>query len=157
VADEPVSALDVSIRAQILNLFRRLQQETGVALLFIAHDLGAIRQISRRVAVMYLGKIVESAEADELYDNPRHPYTRALLAAVPSIAGEKTAAEQVQGDVPSPIDLPSGCRFRTRCPLAQEICARQEPPLAPFPGGAPSHRSACHFAAALPGPPTDGK
>ena len=150
VADEPVSALDVSIRAQILNLFRRVQAETDVALLFIAHDLGAVRQISHRVAVMYLGKIVESAPGDELYDNPRHPYTRALLAAVPSVDGVRAASEKVQGDVPSPIDIPSGCRFRTRCPFAQEICAQEEPPLAPFAGGAPAHRSACHFAASLP-------
>ena len=150
VADEPVSALDVSIRAQILNLFRRLQAETGVALLFVAHDLGAVRSISRRVAVMYLGKIVELAGADELYDNPRHPYTRALLAAVPSLDGVKVAAEKVEGDVPSPVDIPSGCRFRTRCPFAQEICAAQEPPLAAFDGGPPAHFSACHFAATLP-------
>ncbi len=150
VADEPVSALDVSIRAQILNLFMRLQAETGIALLFIAHDLGAVRQISRRVAVMYLGKIVELADADELYDNPRHPYTRALLSAVPSIDGRKPVAEKVEGDVPSPIDLPSGCRFRTRCPFAQAICAEQEPPLAPFADAPPGHLSACHFAATLP-------
>jgi oligopeptide/dipeptide ABC transporter ATP-binding protein len=150
VADEPVSALDVSIRAQILNLFRRLQQETGVALLFVAHDLGAVRSISHRVAVMYLGKIVELAGADELYDNPRHPYTRALLAAVPSLDGVKIAAEKVEGDVPSPIDIPSGCRFRTRCPFAEAICAEQEPPLAPFAGAPPGHLSACHFAATLP-------
>ena len=150
VADEPVSALDVSIRAQILNLFRRVQAETGVTLLFIAHDLGAVRQISQRVAVMYLGKIVETAEADELYDNPRHPYTRALLAAVPSIEGRKPQAEKVSGDVPSPIDLPTGCRFRPRCPFVQEICAQQEPPLAPFDGSPPTHLSACHFAATLP-------
>jgi oligopeptide transport system ATP-binding protein len=142
VADEPVSALDVSIRAQILNLFMRLQAETGIALLFIAHDLGAVRQISRRVAVMYLGKIVELADADELYDNPRHPYTRALLAAVPSVEGRRAISEKVEGDVPSPIDLPSGCRFRTRCPLAQDICAAEEPPLRPFGSG---HLAACHF------------
>jgi len=150
VADEPVSALDVSIRAQILNLFRRLQSETGIALLFIAHDLGAVRQISHRVAVMYLGKIVETAPADALYDDPRHPYTRALLAAVPSVDGLKTEAEKVEGDVPSPIDIPSGCRFRTRCPYAQEICAAQEPPLASFDPARLDHLSACHFAAALP-------
>ena len=150
VADEPVSALDVSIRAQILNLFRRLQDETGVALLFVAHDLGAVRSLSHRVAVMYLGKIVELAPADALYDNPRHPYTRALLAAVPSVDGVKLTAEKVEGDVPSPIDVPSGCRFRTRCPFAQDICAETEPPLAEFNGGAPAHFSACHFAATLP-------
>ncbi|MBV9852894.1 MAG: ABC transporter ATP-binding protein [Armatimonadetes bacterium] len=152
VADEPVSALDVSIRAQILNLFRRVQAETQVALLFIAHDLGAVRQVSRRVAVMYLGKIVEMADADELYDNPRHPYTRALLAAIPSIlprpAPPESGAEG--GDAPSPVDIPSGCRFRLRCPFAQDLCARQEPGLVPFEGGPPSHLSACHFAATLP-------
>ena len=150
VADEPVSALDVSVRAQILNLFRRIQEDTGVALLFVAHDLGAVRQISHRVAVMYLGKIVETAPADELYDNPRHPYTRALLAAVPSVDAAPSASEKIEGDVPSPIDIPSGCRFRTRCPFAQEICAAEEPPLAPFDGALPAHLSACHFAAALP-------
>lgn len=149
VADEPVSALDVSIRAQVLNLFARLQAETGVALLFIAHDLGAVRQISRRVAVMYLGRIVELAGADALYDNPRHPYTRALLAAVPTIDGAKPTAQKVEGDVPSPINLPSGCRFRTRCPYAEAVCAEQEPPLALFEGGLPTHFSACHFAATL--------
>ena len=150
VADEPVSALDVSIRAQILNLFRRLQDETGVALLFIAHDLGAVRQISHRVAVMYLGKIVEIAPSDELYDNPRHPYTRALLAAVPSVDGTRIKSETVEGDVPSPIDIPTGCRFRTRCPFAQPVCAQTEPPLAPFDASRPAHLSACHFAAILP-------
>ena len=150
VADEPVSALDVSIRAQILNLFRRVQDETGVALLFVAHDLGAVRQISHRVAVMYLGKIVETAPADALYDNPRHPYTRALLAAVPSVDGDQTASERIEGDVPSPIDIPSGCRFRTRCPLAQEICAQLEPSLTAFDPAMPTHLSACHFAAVLP-------
>ncbi len=150
VADEPVSALDVSIRAQILNLFRRVQDETGVALLFVAHDLGAVRQISHRVAVMYLGKIVETAPADALYDDPRHPYTRALLAAVPSVDGTQTASERIEGDVPSPIDIPSGCRFRTRCPQAQEICAQEEPPLTAFDTALPTHLSACHFAATLP-------
>ena len=150
VADEPVSALDVSIRAQILNLFGSLQQTTGVALLFIAHDLGAVRQISRRVAVMYLGKIVEIAPSDELYDNPRHPYTRALLAAVPSVVGKRATSEKIEGDVPSPIDVSSGCRFRSRCPFAQDICSAEEPALAPFEGGPPAHRSACHFAATLP-------
>ena len=99
---------------------------------------------------MYLGKIMEIAPADELYDNPRHPYTRALLAAVPSIDTVKTDAERIEGDVPSPIDIPSGCRFRTRCPFAQEICAAQEPPLAPFDPALPAHLSACHFAASLP-------
>ena len=155
VADEPVSALDVSIRAQILNLFRRLQAETGVALLFVAHDLGAVRSISHRVAVMYLGKIVELAPADELYDNPRHPYTRALLAAVPSLDGVKVAAEKVEGDVPSPIDLPSGCRFRTRCPHAEPVCAERVPNPPTWSG----HQAACHMLypgsghTAAPAPP----
>ncbi len=154
VADEPVSALDVSIRAQILNLFRDVQAETGVALLFIAHDLGAVRQVSHRVAVMYLGRIVEIADADELYDNPRHPYTRALLAAIPSVsaspAPNSAGAAQDTGDVPSPVDIPPGCRFRARCSYAQDLCAEQDPPLASFDGGPPTHRSACHFAATLP-------
>jgi peptide/nickel transport system ATP-binding protein len=150
VADEPVSALDVSIRAQILDLFQKVQRDMGVALIFIAHDLGAVRQVSDRVAVMYLGKIVEIAEANALYENPRHPYTRALLAAIPSIDGVKANTPKVEGDVPSPIDLPSGCRFRTRCPFAEAICAEKEPPLAGFDGGEAGHASACHFAATLP-------
>ena len=151
VADEPVSALDVSIRAQILNLFRRLQEETGVALLFIAHDLGAVRQISHLVAVMYLGKIVETAPSDELYDNPRHPYTRALLAAVPSVDGARARSETVEGDVPSPIDIPTGLPASARAaPSPQPICAETEPPLAPFDPVRPEHLSACHFAATLP-------
>jgi len=150
MADEPVSALDLSIRAQILNLFRRVQKETGIALLFVAHDLGAVRQVSDRVAVMYLGKIVETAPADQLYENPRHPYTRALLAAVPSLDGTRAASEKIEGDVPSPIDIPPACRFRTRCPHARAICAVEEPPLAPFDEATPPHLSACHFAASLP-------
>ena len=151
IADEPVSALDVSIRAQILNVIREIQQKTGVAVLFVGHDLGVVRQISRRVAVMYLGKIVELAEADELFVNPRHPYSRVLLQAVPRI-GRKRDETRVGniGDLPSPVDLPSGCRFRTRCPYAQAICAEKEPPLAPFKDGPSSHASACHFAADLP-------
>jgi oligopeptide/dipeptide ABC transporter ATP-binding protein len=150
VADEPVSALDVSIRAQILNLFREIQQQTGVALIFIAHDLGAVRQVSDRVAVMYLGKIVETAASETLFNNPRHPYTRALLAAIPTVDAHKEKAEKLSGDVPSPIDIPSGCRFRTRCPFAQDICAREQPDLDEFSGGESGHLSACHFAAELP-------
>ena len=152
VADEPVSALDVSIRAQILNLFRDLQEQTGVALIFIAHDLGAVRQISDRVAVMYLGKIVETGPSETLFENPRHPYTRALLASIPSVdetAHSTRQPERLAGDVPSPIDIPSGCRFRTRCPIAQALCAEVEPALDPFDNAEPGHRSACHFAAIL--------
>ena len=132
VADEPVSALDVSIRAQILNLFRRVQDETGVALLFIAHDLGAVRQISRRVAVMYLGKIVEVADADELYQNPRHPYTRTLLAAVPSIEGRKPATEKVTGDVPSPINIPARLPLPPPLPLCPGHLRRTRAPPRPL-------------------------
>jgi oligopeptide/dipeptide ABC transporter ATP-binding protein len=156
VADEPVSALDVSIRAQIINLFRQIQSETGVAILFIAHDLGAVRQLSHRVAVMYLGKIVELAESEALFENPRHPYTQALLAAIPTVAdaGRRVKVETLSGDVPSPIDIPSGCRFRTRCPIAQSVCADEEPPLAGFVGGEQGHFSACHFAADVARPET---
>jgi len=150
VADEPVSALDVSIRAQILNLFREVQVRTGVALIFIAHDLGAVRQVSDRIAVMYLGKIVETGPSETIFDNPRHPYTRALLASIPTVdADAPPTAPKLTGDVPSPIDIPSGCRFRTRCPLAQDICATKIPELTQFEGGEIEHLSACHFAAQL--------
>ncbi|MGO8673669.1 MAG: ABC transporter ATP-binding protein [Capsulimonadaceae bacterium] len=149
VADEPVSALDVSIRAQILNLFRDIQAATGASILFIAHDLGAVRQVSHRVAVMYLGKIVETADSETLFENPRHPYTRALLAAIPTVEHVSPPAQRLSGDVPSPVNLPSGCRFRTRCPHAQDICAREAPALSPFEGAEPGHMSACHFATEL--------
>jgi len=146
ICDEPVSALDVSIQAQIINLLMDLQEEHGLTYLFISHDLSAVKHISKRIIVMYLGRIVETAETDELFDNPQHPYTKALLSAVPSIeTGKNTKRIILEGDVPSPIDPPPGCRFCKRCWMADERCAREEPEMLDL--GTGSHRVACHRVA----------
>ncbi|MCW4456830.1 ABC transporter ATP-binding protein [Microbacterium sp. MPKO10] len=146
IADEPVSALDVSVQATILDLFDSLREELGLTILFIAHNLAVVQHLSQRVAVMYLGRIVEVADTDELFARPQHPYTRSLIASIPRMSGDSVnAAELLEGEPPSPIDVPAGCRFHPRCPVAVDACRSTDPALRTVPAGALSgaHEIAC--------------
>lgn len=145
ICDEAVSALDVSVQAQVLNLLKKLQKDFDLTYLFISHDLGVVRHISDRVIVMYLGKFVEVADKKSLFENPQHPYTKALLSAIPSTTGEKRERIILSGDVPSPIDPPTGCRFHTRCPFATEKCVTDVPELRKTDLMEDGHVAACHY------------
>ncbi|WP_368660918.1 oligopeptide/dipeptide ABC transporter ATP-binding protein [Paracoccus sp. (in: a-proteobacteria)] len=146
IGDEPVSALDVSVQAQIVNLLEDLKDDFGLTLIVIAHDLSVIRHMADRVAVMYLGEVVELAATEDLYNSPRHPYTRALLSAIPvPVPGARQKTTHLGGDIPSPANPPKGCKFHTRCPHATEICARERPSLTGEP-----HQTACHHWQDLP-------
>lgn len=145
ICDEPISALDVSIQAQVINMLKELQEEKGLTYLFIAHDLSVVKYISDRVVVMYLGTIVETAETEELYSNPTHPYTQALLSAIPEADPDKAKANkriQIKGEIPSPINPPNACRFAGRCQYATERCHKEMPVLREV---APGHQVACHL------------
>ncbi|MDA8346227.1 MAG: ABC transporter ATP-binding protein [Thermaerobacter sp.] len=150
VCDEPVSALDVSIQSQVLNLLNDLQEKFGLTYVFIAHGLNVVKHMSTRVGVMYLGKIVELADSKDLFAHPQHPYTEALMSAIP-VPNPDLKRERIvlEGDVPSPVNPPKGCRFHTRCPYAQEICRQEEPPLIDLGGG---HMTACHFRQVMDAP-----
>lgn len=145
ICDEPVSALDVSIQAKIINLLKKLQKEMGIAYIFISHDLSVVKHIADKVAVMYLGKIVEISTKKSLYDAPQHPYTKALFSAIPKINSLEDEEVILNGDIPSPAEPPLGCRFHTRCPMAKEICSREEPQLKMV---EKEHSTACHFCIA---------
>nr|WP_260682024.1 dipeptide ABC transporter ATP-binding protein [Alkalicoccobacillus porphyridii] len=143
ICDEAVSALDVSVQAQVLNLLKRLKSEYELTYLFISHDLSVVKHISDRVAVMYLGTIVELASKDQLYNKPRHPYTEALFSAIPEVTINKKKRILLKGDIPSPLNIPSGCRFHTRCPMATDYCKAEQPELREI---EPGHFSACHYS-----------
>jgi oligopeptide/dipeptide ABC transporter ATP-binding protein len=162
VADEPVSALDVSVQATILNLLEQLRADMGLTLIFIAHNLAVVHHLCDRVAVMYLGRIVEIAPTGRLFSAPGHPYTHGLLEAIPRLTSSRAGKPPaVAGDPPSPLAIPSGCRFRTRCPRAEAICAELDPPMLAAPGYLPAtaideHIAACHFGFQAAGPPRAG-